>query len=65
MKTLIVHSKKEEDLEQFFNMNSFSVQELAPNVLRVQRAQELPTFIKLGDKTIYFEVDLGSVIVIA
>ena len=61
MKNLIVHTKKEEDLERFLNMNSFSVQELAPNVLRVQRSQELPTFVKLGEKNIYFEVDLGSV----
>jgi uncharacterized protein YjfI (DUF2170 family) len=61
MKNIIVHSKKEEDLLRFLNMNNFIVQELDETILRVQRSEELPIFVKLGEQTIYFEMDLGSV----
>ena len=59
MSGLIVHSKKEEDLVRFLNMNDFQVEELGEDILQVSRASELPS-LKITDHTLYFEVDLGA-----
>ncbi|NQW99754.1 CesT family type III secretion system chaperone, partial [bacterium] len=39
----------------------FTVDALANDVFRVQREDELPVFLKVDDKQIYFEVDLGNI----
>jgi hypothetical protein len=60
MGAVTVHSKKEEDLVRFLNMNDFQVEEVGDNIFLVSRATELPVFLKVTDHTIYFEVDLGA-----
>ncbi len=53
--------QREEDLSRFLQTHQFQVEDLGENVLRVQRADELPVFLKVDSHQIYFEVDLGNV----
>lgn len=53
--------QREEDLSRFLQLHNFHVEDLGENVLRVQRADELPVFLKVDSDQIYFEVDLGNV----
>jgi uncharacterized protein YjfI (DUF2170 family) len=56
-----IHIRKEENLLRFLSLNDFSVSECSENVIRVQRADELPVFLHTGENGIYFEVDLGNI----
>lgn len=57
----MVKTKQQLELAAFLQQSGFSVEELGNQVFRVQREQELPVFLKLDERQIYFEVDLGNV----
>jgi hypothetical protein len=61
MNTPKIKLQREEDLSRFLQLHHFQVEDLGENVLRVQREDELPVFLKVDDAQIYFEVDLGNV----
>ena len=65
MSTPKIKLQREEDLSRFLQSHNFNVDDLGKNVLRVQREDELPVFLKIDDKQIYFEVDLGKVAEVA
>ena len=61
MNKVLIKLQREDELARFLESNGFAVDELANDVFRVQRGEELPTFLKVDDKQIYFEVDLGNI----
>ncbi|PAY99998.1 MAG: hypothetical protein CAK90_07765 [Spartobacteria bacterium AMD-G4] len=61
MKNILIKLQRDEELARFLESNGFTVDDLSTNVLRVQREDELPVFLKVDDKQIYFEVDLGNI----
>ena len=61
MNTPKIKLQREEDLSRFLQLHNFHVEDLGENVLRVEREDELPVFLKVDDAQIYFEVDLGNV----
>ncbi len=61
MKKVLIKLQREDELAHFLESNGFTVEELSNDVFRVQREDELPVFIKVDDKQIYFEVDLGNI----
>jgi hypothetical protein len=61
MKNILIKLQREEELARFLESNGFTVDELANNVFRVQREDELPVFLNVDEKQIYFEVDLGNI----
>ncbi len=60
MNEINVTTCKKEGLFEFLKMNNFMVEDLGSYVYRVSREDELPVFLRLDSKTIYFEVDLGN-----
>jgi Tir chaperone protein (CesT) family len=61
MKNVLIKLKREEELPRFLESHGFSVQELDHGVIRVERDDELPVFLKVGEQQIFFEVDLGNI----
>ncbi len=61
MKHIMIKLQRDEELARFLESNGFVVEELSNNVLSAQREDELPVFLNVDDKQIYFEVDLGNV----
>lgn len=61
MKNILIKLQRNEELARFLESNGFTVEELSDSVLRVQREDELPVFLNVDDKQIYFEVDLGNI----
>ncbi|HEX8309961.1 MAG TPA: CesT family type III secretion system chaperone [Chthoniobacteraceae bacterium] len=61
MNKVLIKLLREDELARFLGSNGFAVDELANDVFRVQRGEELPTYLKVDDKQIYFEVDLGNI----
>jgi hypothetical protein len=61
MKNILIKLQRDEELARFLGSNGFTVDDLSNNVLRVQREDELPVFLKVDDKQIYSEVDLGNI----
>ncbi|NQX01035.1 hypothetical protein HQ447_10270, partial [bacterium] len=61
MKNTLIKLQRDEELSRFLESNGFTVDALANDVFRVQREDELPVFLKVDDKQIYFEVDLGNI----
>ena len=61
MNKILIKLQREEELVRFLETNGFTVEELSNDVFRVQREDELPAFLKVDDKQIYFEVDLGNI----
>lgn len=61
MNQVLIKLQREDELARFLESNGFTVEELSNDVFRVQREDELPVFIKVDDKQIYFEVDLGNI----
>lgn len=61
MKNILIKLQREEELARFLESNGFTVDELANNIFRVQREDELPVFLNVDEKQIYFEVDLGNI----
>ena len=61
MNKILIKTEREDDLVRFLESNGFAVEELSNDVFRVQREEELPVFLKVGDQQIYFEVDLGNI----
>jgi len=53
--------QRTEALPHFLELNGFEVDDLGNDVLRVQREEELPVFLKITDTQIYYEVDLGNI----
>ncbi len=61
MNEVIVNIETQEEFSRFLMLNGFDVEDLGNDVYRITRDEELPVFVKIDDKTIYFEVDLGNV----
>jgi len=61
MKNVMIKTGGEQELVRFLESGGFVVEELGNQVLRVQRAEELPVFLKVDEKQIYFEIDLGNI----
>lgn len=65
MSNVIIKIEKKEEISRFLSLNGFDVENLDNGVFRVSREDELPVFVKVDDKNIYFEVDLGNISEIA
>ncbi len=65
MKDIIVKTQTHEELSRLLVMHDIQVEELENDILVATREDELPVFIKKGEKEIYFEVDLGNISAIA
>jgi uncharacterized protein YjfI (DUF2170 family) len=65
MSNVIIKIEKKEEFSRFLSLNGFDVEDLNNDIFRVSRENELPVFVKVDDKNIYFEVDLGNVSEIA
>ena len=61
MNKVLIKLQREDELARFLESNGFTVEELSNDVFRVQREEELPVFLKVDDKQIYFELDLGNI----
>ena len=61
MNKVLIKLQREDVLARFLESNGFTVEELTNDVFRVQRDDELPVFLKVDDKQIYFELDLGNI----
>lgn len=61
MNHIAIASRREAELVTFLKMNDYAVEEINENILRVNRAEELPVYISVNDANMYFEVDLGNV----
>ena len=61
MNKVLIKLQREDELARFLESNGFTVEELSNDVFRVQRDDELPVFLKVDDKQIYFELDLGNI----
>ncbi len=61
MNKILIKTQREDELTRFLESSGFTVEELSNDVFRVQRDDELPVFLKVDDKRIYFEVDLGNI----
>lgn len=61
MNEVIVKIETQEEFSRFLMLHGFDVEDLGNRVYKVTREEELPVFLKIDDKTIYFEVDLGNV----
>jgi hypothetical protein len=60
MKEVIVKIEKQEELSRFLMLHGFDVEDLGNSVYRVSRPEELPVFVKIDEKSLYFEIDLGN-----
>jgi hypothetical protein len=65
MSGVTIETKKREDLVDFLQYANFQVEKLGDNVFRATRESELPVYLKVLDKSIYFEIDLGNISSIA
>lgn len=65
MQTVIITSSLKEDLASFLGFNGFTVEDLGDNLFRVERDGELPVFVSLDGRRLYFEIDLGNISAIA
>tara|TARA_B110000003_G_C16201134_1_gene359400 strand:+ start:54 stop:467 length:414 start_codon:yes stop_codon:yes gene_type:complete len=65
MSNVIIKIEKKEEISRFLSLNGFDVENLDNDVFRISRENELPVFVKVDDKNIYFEVDLGNISEIA
>ena len=61
MNKILIKLQREDELARFLESNGFTVEELANDVFRVQRSEELPVFLKVDQHQIYFELDLGNI----
>jgi uncharacterized protein YjfI (DUF2170 family) len=61
MNNVLIKLEREEELARFLEAHGFEVEDLENNVLRAERESELPVFLKVDDKQIYFETDLGNI----
>lgn len=61
MSNVKIASRREADLVPFLELNDYSVEEISGNILRVQKAEELPVYVSVNNGNMYFEVDLGNV----
>lgn len=61
MNEVIVKIETQEEFSRFLMLHGFDVEDLGNDVYKITRDEELPVFVKIDDKTIYFEVDLGNV----
>ena len=48
-------------LLDFLQVHNFFLEEVTDKVLKVNRTGEIPVFLNVDEKTIYFEVDLGNI----
>ena len=61
MNNVLIKLEREEELARFLEAHGFEVEDLENSVLRAERESELPVFLKVDDKQIYFETDLGNI----
>ena len=58
---VVIRDKQETPLMDFLQMNDYFVEEITDKVVKVSRTGELPVFLNVDERTIYFEVDLGNI----
>ena len=61
MSNIQIKIDREEEFEKFLALQNFEVTSLDESVYKVVRGDELPVFVNISDRTLYFEVDLGNV----
>lgn len=61
MKQITIKMKQEDQLVEFLELNEFNVEIIDDNVIKAQRAEELPVFISAQGETLYFEVEIGAI----
>ncbi len=61
MEQVAVRDLRNVVLVEFLQDNDFLVEKLTDTVLKVSRTGEQPVFISKVDKSLYFEIDLGSI----
>lgn len=59
--TVMVKVSREEEITRFLQLKGFEVDDLGEQVYRIRRETELPVFLKISDKNLFFEVDLGNI----
>jgi len=62
MKEIMVHVTKEFNLLGFLSTQGFEVEVLDEDVFKITREDELPVMLAHNDGSLYFEVDIGSVL---
>ena len=65
MEKIIIRNELETPLMEFLQANDFFIEQVTDSILRVNRSGELSVFLNVGEKSIYFEVDLGNISEIA
>ncbi len=65
MEKITIRNELETPLMEFLQSNDFFVEQVTDNILRVNRSGELPVFLNVAEKSIYFEADLGNISEIA
>ena len=58
---VVIRDEQERPLMDFLQMNDYFVEQITDKVLKVVRTGEIPVFLNVDEKTIYFEVDLGNI----
>ena len=58
---VVIRSKMETSLLDFLEAHDFFVEKITEKVTKVSRSGEIPVFLNVDEKSIYFEVDLGNV----
>jgi hypothetical protein len=61
MEEVPIRSTKKTDLLEFLQFREFSVDDLGDGIYKVSRDEELPVFLRIGDGSIFFEIDLGNI----
>lgn len=61
MNNVLVATRKKEELVPFLELSGFMVEPVSETIHKVTRDGELPVFVSVTDKNMYFEVDLGNV----
>ena len=65
MEKITIRNELETPLMEFLQTNDFFIEQVTDSILRVNRSGELPVFLNVAEKSIYFEVDLGNISEIA
>ena len=61
MSEVIIESKRKSDLVDFLQLADFQVKDFGDDLYQVSRSEELPVFLKVVEKELFFEVDLGNI----
>lgn len=61
LEQLTIRTDSTQPVAEFLDRHGFSVDQLSEQVYKVTRDGELPVFVNMDHKSLYFEVDLGNV----